>query len=146
MKNIKFFLFACLVSVIIIPIGIVWNIGKSILSLINYWVNVFYQSFIAVSYLFKNISKNVFYNLAYVQDLLWNALAGEFLEDIFTPIEENTAFGKGKLTISSAIGRQLERGKLSNIGWWFSGVLNSFFNEDNHCLESWNKQKHLYKK
>ncbi len=158
MKNIKLLIVATIITVVLTPFGLLWNLGKSLfesfqlrfwrgpINVLKYWLNIIYQILVALSYLVRNILKyNFWYNLAYMQDLFWNAAAGELLEDILA-VEEKTAFGIGKITVSAAIGRQEKRNDLTKLGWWFSGILNRFFNEKAHCLDSWERLKDRYNK
>ena len=143
MKNFKLFIIACFISVILTIIGIPYNIIKSLLSkgianLFKYWLNFFTQVYHAFRYLFSRILRqNFWFTLAFFQDLMWNVVAGEFLEDIFT-WEENTAYGMGKVSVSGATGRQEIRGKLNPTGIWFSKLLDRFFKEYKHCVNAWN--------
>lgn len=143
MKNFKLFLLACFITVILTIIGIPYNIGKSLLTkgianILKYWLNFFVQVYHAFRYLFSRIFRqNFWFTLAFFQDLMWNVVAGEFLEDIFT-WEEVTAYGMGQVSVSGATGRQELRGKLTLKGKWFSKLLDKFFKEYKHCINAWN--------
>lgn len=141
-KNIFLFIIAVVVTVLTVVIGTIYNIIKSIiescqlkfwkgfLNFLRYWWYVIKQFFFVIL--------ELFYYLAYVLDLLWNVFGGEMFEDWFTP-NEKTMFGVAGVTVSAAIGHQILHGKLTKFGQWFSGVLDFFFNEEDHCVNAWNK-------
>jgi len=138
MRDLLLFIGALFVSSFLIPIGIIYNLGKSIFNFLKYWYFVFKQTYIAFRYLFSKQDKSTLFKLAHVQDLMWNVYAGEFLEDIITDVE-NTQFGKGDLTVSASVGEIESRFKTAKRGKWFSKFLDFLFKEPNHCYNAWNK-------
>jgi hypothetical protein len=136
MNNLKLFLGACLVSIVLIPIGIVWNLGKSIYNFFKYWYFIGFQIVITFKYLLTKKGQPFLYKGAFAQDLLWNVTAGEFLEDCFTD-NENTMFGKAKITVSASTGKEILNGAIVKRGEWFPKWLNRRFKEDRHCENAW---------
>ena len=142
-KGLKLLLAAILVTVFLLPIGICWNIGKSIIEsfqlrfwkgsvkFIKYWGFLFYQTYRALDYGMMH--------LAVTLDLIWNASSGEFIEDMVTD-EEKTLFGKGEVTVSAAIGRQETYLRLNKKGKWFSRLLDVAFNEKEHCKNAYKSE------
>lgn len=138
MKDFLLFIGAFVVSLFLIPIGIIYNIGKSIYNFFKYWYFIIYQSYKAIKHLTKKTDKSIMFNLAYCQDLMWNAFAGEFIEDLITD-EEITYFGKGDVTISASVGEIENRNRTAKRGKWFSKFLDTVFKENKHCLNAWFK-------
>lgn len=142
MRELILFIASIIVSGVVIPTGIIWNIVTSIKRtcklrfwegighFLMYWILVFFQIWSAIKY--------ILYHLAIGFDLMWNATSGEMLEDLVTK-EEDTYFGKGNVTISAAVGRQEVRGKLNKRGRGFSRFLDRLFKEKNHCINAWRK-------
>ena len=142
-KQITLLVFALIVSVIILPIGIVWNIGKPIFHVnkggikkilhnwIGYWLILIYQIYVVIGYLA--------YHLALSLDLLWNTIAGEFVEDCITA-EEDTLFGKGDATISESTGQLVGDGKLIKFGKKFTKFLDFIFAEKDHALNAYRRR------
>ena len=143
MKNFILFLNAVLVSVFLIPIGLVYNIGKSIYKVLKYWYYILFQLIVVFKYLSTRKGLNIWFKLAYTQDLLWNVIAGEFLEDIVTN-RENTYFGKGNITVSASTGKEVFDKQLAKRGKWFTKMLDKRFKEPSHCLNAWMKWSKEY--
>lgn len=95
-----------------------------------------------------NVIKMTFYYIAYLIDVLGNALVGELIEDIVTP-KEDTWLGKGDRTISVAMGKLEQEAKeepalLNGRGRFLIRVLDKF--EKNHCdkaIRRWNFNQKL---
>ncbi len=143
MKGIKLIVLAIIVTVILVPLGVIWNILKAIYNFFMYWINIFYQAWLSLVFWVKAIPKTesfdeICFVSAMALDYMWNATSGELIEDIVTT-EERTLFGKGEVTVSAATGRQQVKRKLTPTGEWFSGMLNKVFNEEAHCVDSWLK-------
>lgn len=140
MKNLKLLGGAILVSLFLIPIGIIWNLGKSIYNLLKYWFFILVQLFVVFRYLLTRQKVDFFFKIAYSLDLIWNVTAGEFLEDCLTN-NEQTKFGQGNITVSASTGKEVESGDIAKRGRWFVSWLDRIFNEKDHCLNAWNKWK-----
>lgn len=138
MKNLKLFFSAILVSIFLIPTGLVYNIGKSIYKVLKYWYYILFQLVVVVKYLSTKKRLNFWFKLAYAQDLLWNVIAGELLEDVVTN-RENTYFGKGNITVSASTGKEVFENQLAMRGKWFTKMLDKSFKEKHHCLNAWTK-------
>jgi hypothetical protein len=139
---------ALVLAVFILPIGIVWALiikpiyhaskkdpsyaGKKML---KYFGNFFYQVWAAIKLVFRFIAEFI--------DLLGNAVSGELIEDVVTPMED-TMFGEGDVYISAALGDVEEKAKkdpskITPTGKWINRQLNKF--EPNHS----NKALRLHK-
>jgi uncharacterized protein Usg len=136
LNGIYILFFALLVSVIMFTVGNVYSFVYSIwLSItfkdwkafLKFWVKTVDGMLSVVGHIFKEI--------AYALDLGWN-VNGEILEDVFTH-EENTTFGQKNITVSASIGKLQLEGKLNKFGKTFSKLLDVFFNEHNHSVDSW---------
>jgi len=146
MKNIKLILFASLLTIVIVPFGILFNIynslrlfvvgsldveyriEKGLINFYSYWKIVFVQTWYAINYILFHIAKGL--------DYVWNATAGELFEEVLCT-EEKTLYGKGEVTVSCATGKEESRFKLTSIGGKFTKLLNAFFHQKNHCLTAW---------
>lgn len=146
MKEIKPFLLllgAILVTVLIVPPGIIYNIGKAffhafklkplkaVWSIIKYWLGILYQLW--------NVVKYFIVRIAVVLDLIWNATSGELIEDCVTTVEQ-TYFGNGNITVSAATGHLEENEKLNKTGKKFNSLLSLVLGK-NHSIEAWEKEK-----
>lgn len=76
------------------------------------------------------------YEIAYALDLGWN-VNGEIIEDIITT-EENTHFTEKNVSVSATTGDLEIQGKLNKNGLRFTKLLNFFFNQKQHAIDSWN--------
>lgn len=148
MKELKPFILligAIIVTIIVVPLGVPYNFGKSIYEtykygigeglykFFKYWLILLYQIWCVVKYFINSIAESL--------DLMWNATAGELLEDLITT-EEKTLFGKGDVMVSAAIGEQEIKNKLVPFGKRLNIAL-SILLGDNHSIESYNK--YIYK-
>ena len=135
---------ACIVTVVLIPLGLVYSIIKPIIDsgskplvfvvkkFIKYWFNILIQ--------FWRSFKYIAHHTALFLDYTWNVFAGELLEDIIT-WKENTWFGNGKTTVSASIGQLEDKNCLNKAGKLFSSLLDFVFNEEGHAKNSYLEQK-----
>lgn len=167
MREVGLALISTIITVLIIPIGIIHNIGNSIrecyklglmegiLKLIYYWIEIFIQFGVVVKYLFLRVFRmskyrkelNVVRHLSLVfakaNDYLWNVFSGELLEWAITT-REDTLFGNGGVTVSQAIGKEELEGFTTSFGKdKLSKTLNWFFGEDAHCIDAYKKYMKL---
>lgn len=99
-----------------------------------YWVLVLYQIWNVIKFLCLQIAIGI--------DLLGNVTTGEAIEDLVTT-HENTMYGKGDVTISTATGELEYHGKLNKLGLKFTKVLSKVL-DDNHSVNSY--KRHLHNK
>lgn len=109
-----------------------WN---GIIYLVKYILNVTYQIWVCVKYLFLQTAIAI--------DLFGNVVCGEAIEDLVT-YEEKTMYGKGDVTVSTATGEMEVKGKLNKLGLRFSKVLSKILDE-NHCVNSYKRHLHNQK-
>lgn len=128
---------AILVSLLMIPVGILYSFGYAI------WLSITLKDWKAFFVFWLTLIDGVaaaighaLYELAYSLDLIWN-VKGEILEDMFTA-KENTEFGKKNITVSATMGKLEIDGDLNKSGKRFSKVLNFFFNQKQHAIDAWN--------
>lgn len=136
---------AILITIFLVPFGIVYNIGKAIYHalklkpifaigyVIKYWLKILYQLW--------NVVKYIMVRIAVALDLIWNATSGEMIEDFVTTKEE-TFYGRGNVTVSAATGNLEELKELNDphgIGLKFSNFLSKTLGEK-HCIEAWKKE------
>lgn len=143
LKNLVLLVLAVIVSVPLLPIGLIWNIGKPIFHIHKggfkkiaknwfvYWFKLIYQLYVVVGYLAYHVAVSI--------DLLWNAFSGEFIEDCITA-EEDTLFGQGDATVSESTGELVNDGKLNKTGKGFDKFLDKVFFENNHALNAYKKR------
>lgn len=119
---------ALLLGIILIPLGFLYDVGKSIVEL------KFVKVPKAIWTLFKEVLLSIFWlvgKVAFAIDLLANAVAGEMIEDIITS-EEDTLFRKGDVTISASIGDLKQKVKLNKTGKILDKLLDIIFVEEDH--------------
>ena len=91
-----------------------------------WWVNVVYQTWRVIRFFLMQIAVSI--------DIYGNVIAGELIEDLVTA-EEDTLFGKGDITISTALGKLQKDNKLNNTGIWLVKVLDRLDRDhEHHCL------------
>ena len=164
-------LFAAIVLSFVIVLGMIHNLikpfydyrkrrwDKRIVLIFSYWINIVVQAIKSVLYLLKKVVvfivyfvtlrfwkaiKFIVHEVARTIDLIGNVAAGELIEDIITPMED-TYFGIGDITISSAIGHVEYTAKrtpsaMNPRGWWLTKTLNFCFGEKAHSVDSYQKE------
>lgn len=105
---------------------------KGILYFLWYWARVVVQIWRTIQYFCIHIAISI--------DLFGNVICGEAIEDL-TTTDENTLFGDGNVTISTATGEVQSRDKLNKRGMKFSKILSRIL-DDNHCIESYKRYLH----
>lgn len=130
-------LWAIMVSVILIPIGLLYSFGYSI------WLTItmkkplaFFKFWWRLVDGFMASIGHILLEVAYGLDLSWN-VNGEILEDVITT-EEKTHFTEKNVSVSATTGDLEIRGKLNKMGLRFTKLLNFFFNQKQHAIDSWN--------
>lgn len=127
---------ALIVTVIIMPIGFVWSLGYAIRLLFLGDIPGFFLFFWhLIDGICHAIGEGIT-NIAIALDMCWN-VNGEIIEDCVTA-EEKTTFSKKGITVSASIGRLEIDGKLNPTGKRFSKILNVFFCQKQHAVDSWN--------
>lgn len=105
---------------------------KGPLYFIKYWLNVLYQIWNSIKFITLQVAIGL--------DMMENVLGGEALEDIITA-EENTLFGKGNITVSTATGQLEFLGKLNKKGVKWSKLLSRVLDK-NHAVVSYMRWLH----
>jgi len=151
LKGILTFIAATIVSLLVIPIGVIWAfIHAMYMSISDKWYSFFlllYRFLVgtmhAVGYLFFYLGK--------FQDILWNVWAGELFED-FVTTNEDTWYGEpNNITISESTGREQIRNpdKIISSGNYFIKGLNVIFGQNQHAKDAYElgvKRKELESK
>ncbi len=143
MKEIGLLIASIVITIIIVPIGILYNIGKSIaecyklgliegsIKFVNYWLNIVRQLWVVVRY--------AAYHLAMINDYQWNVFVGEAIEDVVAK-KEDTLYGKGGVSVSQATGKEELEGNMTKFGKSkFVPLLNWFFKEPNHSIDAYKR-------
>ena len=107
---------------------------KGLIYFFWYWLRIIVQIWKTIQYFCLHIAISI--------DLFGNVVCGEAIEDLITK-EENTLFGNGEITISTATGELQSRDKLNKRGLKFSKFLSKVL-DNNHCIESY--KRYLYNK
>ncbi len=127
-----------IINCILVPFGMLWNLGKSIYEsfkyrsvdkfekLFNYWGCFFTNLVFVFNYLC--------WHIAFAQDLFLNVCSGELIEDCITT-NEDTLFGVGDCTVSAAIGREQQKQTLLPFGKKVSKVLDKGLG-NKHCYDA----------
>jgi hypothetical protein len=141
-KPIALLLSAISITIILVPLGIIYNILKAIyhclkfrpisaiIYILFYWLKVLYQIWNALKYLMMRLAVSL--------DLIWNATSGELIEDCVTTKEE-TWYGNGNRTISAATGELEYYDELNKTGIKFSKFLSEVLDK-NHCIKAYEKE------
>jgi len=99
---------------------------------VKYWIKFIYQIW--------NVIKFFCMQFAIAVDLLGNVTTGEAIEDLVT-YKEETLYGNGNITISTATGELEFKGDLNTLGVKFSKVLSKLL-DPNHCVVSYKRFLH----
>lgn len=133
-----------ILTLILTPIGILHVTLKSIYETfqLKFWTGVihFIKYWLKVLYQIWNVIKFIFIQLAIGIDLLGNVTTGEAIEDLVTT-KEDTMYGNGEVTISTATGELEYFGNLNKLGVNFSKFLSKVL-DPNHCIESYKRYIH----
>lgn len=97
-----------------------------------YWVRILVQIWRTVQYFLLHIAISI--------DLFGNVICGEAIEDIITT-KEDTLYGDGEITISTATGKLEEENHLNKTGVKFSKFLSRVLDKD-HCVNSYKRYLH----
>jgi hypothetical protein len=138
--NLILLLIAVVLGSILLPIGILWNVYKSILKskgykflttiklILLYWLRLLYQVWVVI--------KQTFLYVAYLIDLLGNVILGELLESTMSKSPQHL-FGRGEITISAALGYLKRRNELTLVGKILCKILNKLDpHYEDHCISS----------
>jgi hypothetical protein len=137
LQGIWVLIWAIIVTTLVWSIGTIYSLGYSIwLTLTLKKPIAFFKFWLRTIDGFLAAIGHVLHEIAYALDLTWN-VNGEIIEDIVTT-EENTTFNQKNITVSSSIGRLELDSKLNKSGKKFSKVLNFFFGQKRHAIDSWN--------
>lgn len=105
---------------------------KGPLYFMKYWLKVLYQLW--------NVFKFFCMQIAISIDLFGNVTTGEAIED-FVTYKEETMYGNGNVTISTATGQLEYEKELNKTGINFSKVLSVILDKD-HCVASYKRFLH----
>lgn len=145
MKNLLTLLLTLLVSVILIPAGIVYHLITSVLSVIRlkfwqgiykffgYWVVFMFQLYYALSY--------ICYHGAVAIDLLWNSVSGDLIERI--TVEKRSrglgSYGRGNFRLTECLGSSENNRQLTRSGKFIIKIVDFIFLAVNYCQQAVNK-------
>ncbi len=126
-KSLVLFLIASVLSVVLLPLGIIWTVGEI---LVRIFTSSEKKSAFAKSIWFLTATMH---SLALGLDQIGNAVCRDMFNRLL--IEENGyKFGKVQETISSVLGKNQMLDTLSLWGWILISILELF--ERNHCIKS----------
>lgn len=153
LENFGFLITALILLGIAIPISILYHtytsIRDSFRKTCSNWtfLHNLHKYLVALTIELSYVAYGFFYVLALTIDYLGNVLVGPlicyyFCNDKEWFIRNKTALfaGKGRITISSAVGELQAKGKLNAKGVKFCKVLNRVFRELEHCLDSYKRE------
>lgn len=130
-------IWAILVTLLMWSIGTLYSLGYSI------WLTVtlkkpysFFKFWWRLIDGFCAAIGHILFETAYALDLTWN-VNGEIIEDMITT-EEDTHFTEKNVSVSATTGKLEIDGKLNTFGKKFTKLLNFFFNQKRHAVDSWN--------
>ena len=126
-KSLVLFLIASVLSVILLPLGIIWTVGEI---LVRIFSSSEKKSAFAKSIWFLAAT---LHSLALGLDQIGNAVCRDMFNRLL--IEKDWyKFGKVQETISSVLGKNQMLDTLSLWGWILVSILDLF--ERNHCIKS----------
>ena len=126
-KSLVLFLIASVLSVILLPLGIIWTVGEI---LVRIFSSSEKKSAFAKSIWFLAAT---LHSLALGLDQIGNAVCRDMFNRLL--IEKDWyKFGKVQETISSVLGKNQMLDTLSLWGWILVSILELF--EEDHCLKS----------
>ena len=128
-------------SIVIIPVGLCYNIGHMFyLTFAKGDFKVFFRLLWRnIDGIFASIGHILGEGIAYGLDLLWN-VNGECFEDLLTT-EEKTHFGKKNITVSASTGELSVNNKMIKERKWFLKFLNFLFQQKSHADDAWKYTK-----
>jgi hypothetical protein len=127
-----------IVSAIVLPLGFVYGIGHSIFfSFKKRDPRIFFiQMWVTIDGFFAGLG-HVLYHVGLGQDIQWNVVSGELLEDMITP-KEDTTFRDKTYPVSASVGKLEIDQDLNKYGRFSSRVLNIVFMQKQHARDAWN--------
>ena len=126
-KSLVLFLIASVLSVILLPLGIIWTVGEI---LVRIFSSTQKKSACTKSLWFLTAT---LHSLALGLDQIGNAVCRDLFNRLLIE-EDGYKFGKVQETISSVLGKNQMLDTLSLWGWILVSILDLF--ERNHCIKS----------
>ena len=126
-KSLVLFLIASVLSVVLLPLGIIWTVGEI---LVRIFSSSQKKSAFAKSIWFLTAT---LHSLALWLDQIGNAVCRDLFNRLLIE-EDGYKFGKVQETISSVLGKNQMLDTLSLCGWILVSILERF--EEDHCLKS----------
>lgn len=126
-KSLVLFLIASVLSVVLLPLGIIWTVGEII---VRIFTSEQKKSAFAKSIWFLTAT---LHSLALGLDQIGNAVCRDMFNRLLVK-ENGYKFGKVQETISSVLGKNQMLDTLSLWGWILISILELF--ERNHCIKS----------
>ena len=126
-KSLVLFLIASVLSVILLPLGIIWTVGEI---LVRIFTSEQKKSAFTKSIWFLTAT---LHSLALWLDQIGNAVCRDLFNRLLIE-EDGYKFGKVQETISSVLGKNQMLDTLSLWGWILVSILELF--EEDHCLKS----------
>ena len=126
-KSLVLFWVAGILSVVLLPLGILWTVGEII---VRIFTSEQKKSAFAKSIWFLTAT---LHSLALGLDQIGNAVCRDLFNRLLIE-EDGYKFGKVQETISSVLGKNQMLDTLSLWGWILVSILERF--EEDHCLKS----------
>ena len=126
-KSLVLFLIAGALSVVLLPLGIIWTVGEI---LVRIFTSSEKKSAFAKSIWFLTAT---LHSLALWLDQIGNAVCRDLFNRLLIE-EDGYKFGKVQETISSVLGKNQMLDTLSLWGWILVSILELF--EEDHCIKS----------
>ena len=126
-KSLVLFLIASVLSVVLLPLGIIWTVGEIIVRIFSSEQK---KSAFAKSIWFLTAT---LHSLALGLDQIGNAVCRDLFNRLLIE-EDGYKFGKVQETISSVLGKNQMLDTLSLWGWILVSILELF--EEDHCIKS----------
>ena len=126
-KSLVLFLIASVLSVVLLPLGIIWTVGEII---VRIFTSEQKKSAFAKSIWFLTAT---LHSLALGLDQIGNAVCRDMFNRLLIE-QDGYKFGKVQETISSVLGKNQMLDTLSLWGWILVSILELF--EEEHCIKS----------
>ena len=130
-KSLVLFLIAGALSVVLLPLGIIWTVGEI---LVRIFSSTQKKSACTKSLWFLTAT---LHSLALGLDQIGNAVCRDMFNRLLIE-EDGYKFGKVQETISSVLGKNQMLDTLSLWGWILVSILELF--EEDHCIKSRNRE------
>lgn len=139
MRNLISLFFAFILTLVLVPAGIVYHLIASVLSVLSlkFWQGVykfFTYWFIFLAQLYNAVSY-IAYHCTNALDLIWNSVAGDLIERIGVEKKNRglSSFGRGNFRLTETLGSSSNNQQLNNRGKVIMKFFDIIYLSINYC-------------